>query len=189
MMLIFFNLFSPCGVVQVLPISSTGCRNDALGAGLLNSPSMDNWRKQSPMPAIYQHRLIVPNDAIDGQGHVNNLEYVRWMQEAAIAHSDAQGWSAERYQQFGAGWVVRTHKIEYLQAAFAGDEITVYTWVSNFRKIRSLRKYKIVRTTDRATLAVAETDWAFIAHDRRVPRRIPPEVAEAFLVVPEEDEP
>lgn len=141
------------------------------------------------MPAIYEYRLTVPDDAIDGQGHVNNLEYVRWMQEAAIAHSDAQGWTAERYRQSGAGWVVRTHKIEYLQAAFAGDEVTVYTWVSDFRKIRSLRKYKIVRTTDETTLAIAETDWAFIGHDRRVPRRIPPEVAEAFVVVSEAYEP
>jgi len=211
-MLIFFNLFSRCGVVQVLPISSIGCRDRAiggafqsspphawrgspalalaaLGAGLLTPPIMDNTQKRPQMPAIYQHRLLVPNDAIDGQGHVNNVEYVRWMQDAAVAHSDAQGWTAERYRQLGAGWVVRTHKIEYLQAAFAGDEVHIYTWVSNFRKIRSLRKYKFVRAADGTTLAVAETDWAFIAHDRRVPRRIPPEVAEAFVAVSEENEP
>jgi len=199
-MLFFFNLFSRSGVVQVLPISCTGCRNDAFGAALLTSPPafgaglltlprLDNLRTQSLMPEIYQHRLIVPSDAIDGQGHANNVEYVRWMQDAAIAHSDAQGWTAERYRQLGAGWVVRTHKIEYLQAAFAGDEVTVYTWVSNFRKIRSLRKYKIVRAADETVLAVAETDWAFIVHDRRVPRRIPPEVAQAFVVVLEENEP
>ncbi len=141
------------------------------------------------MPAIYEYRLIVPDDAIDGQGHVNNLEYVRWMQEAAIAHSDTQGWSAERYRQIGAGWVVRSHKIEYLQAAFAGDQIVVRTWVSDFRKIRSLRKYKIVRVADQTVLAIAETDWAFIGYERRAPRRIPPEVAEAFVIVPPEEEP
>jgi acyl-CoA thioester hydrolase len=141
------------------------------------------------MPAIYEHRLIVPDDAIDGQGHANNLEYVRWMQEAAIAHSDAQGWPAERYRGLGAGWVVRSHKIEYRQAAFAGDEVVVRTWVSDFRKIRSLRKYKIIRATDDTLLAVAETDWAFIGYERRAPRRIPPEVAEAFIVVPPEEEP
>lgn len=141
------------------------------------------------MPAIYEYRLIVPADAIDGQGHVNNLEYVRWMQEAAIAHSDAQGWSAERYQQIGAGWVVRSHKIEYLQAAFAGDQVVVRTWVSDFRKIRSLRKYKIIRVSDQAVLAIAETDWAFIGYERRAPRRIPPEVAEAFVIVPSKEEP
>jgi acyl-CoA thioester hydrolase len=141
------------------------------------------------MPAIFEYKLTVPPSAIDGQGHVNNLEYVRWMQEAAVAHSAAQGWPGERYRKLGAGWVVRAHKIEYLQAAFAGDEVTVYTWVSDFRKIRSLRKYKIVRTTDRQVLAVAETDWAFIGLEQRVPRRIPPELSAAFEIVPEENEP
>ena len=65
----------------------------------------------------------------------------------------------------------------------------VYTWVSNFRKIRSLRKYKIVRPRNRAVLAVAETDWAFIGLEHRVPRRVPPEVIDAFIVVPPEQEP
>jgi acyl-CoA thioester hydrolase len=141
------------------------------------------------MPAIFEYKLTVPDSAIDGQGHVSNLEYVRWMQEAAVAHSAAQGWPRDRYRQLGAGWVVRSHKIEYLQASFAGDEVTVYTWVADFRKIRSLRKYKIVRTTDHQVLAVAETDWAFIALDQRVPRRIPAELAGAFEIVPKDREP
>jgi len=141
------------------------------------------------MPAIFTYELTVSEAAIDGQGHVNNLEYVRWMQEAAIAHSIAQGWPAARYEEIGAGWVARSHWIEYLQPAFAGDPVVVYTWVANFRKIRSLRKYKMVRTSDQAVLAVAETDWAFIGMEQRVPRRVPPEVAQAFIVVPADQEP
>jgi len=141
------------------------------------------------MPAIFAYDLIVAPAAIDEQGHVNNLEYVRWMQEAAIAHSAVQGWTAARYLEIGAGWVARSHWIEYLQPAFVGDPVVVYTWVANFRKIRSLRKYKMVRTSDQAVLAVAETDWAFIGLEHRVPRRVPPEVAGAFIVVPEDQEP
>ena len=141
------------------------------------------------MPAIYEHRLTVTEDALDEQGHVNNVEYVRWMQDAALGHSAAQGWTAERYRQLGGGWVARSHWIEYLQAAFAGDEVVVYTWVADFRKIRSLRKYKILRPRDGTVLAVAETDWAFIDYEQRAPRRVPPEVAAAFSVVPPDQEP
>jgi acyl-CoA thioester hydrolase len=141
------------------------------------------------MPAIYEHRLTVPAEAIDGQGHVNNLEYIRWMQDAAVAHSQAQGWPASRYERLGGGWVVRTHRVEYLQAAFAGDQVVIYTWVADFRKIRSLRKYKMIRQADEIVLATAETDWAFIGLEHRVPRRIPSELAEAFEVVPAEREP
>lgn len=138
------------------------------------------------MPAVYRHRLTVPQTAIDGQGHANNLEYLRWMQDAAVAHSAAQGWDAERYRQLGAGWVVRSHWIEYLRPVFAGEAITVVTWVAGFRKIRSLRKFKMLREADGALLARAETDWAFIGLQHRVPRRIPPELRDAFEVVEEE---
>jgi acyl-CoA thioester hydrolase len=135
------------------------------------------------MPAIYEHKLIVPPEAIDAQGHAGNLEYLRWTLKAAVAHSTAQGWPPERYQAASAGWVVRSHCIDYLSPAFAGDEVTVFTWVADFRKIRSLRKYKIVRTTDDVLLSRAETEWAYIGLEHRVPRRIPPELSSAFEII------
>ncbi|MCA9249145.1 MAG: acyl-CoA thioesterase [Planctomycetales bacterium] len=141
------------------------------------------------MPAVFEHCLTVPSGAIDGQGHVNNLEYLRWMQDAAVAHSAAQGWPTARYREIGAGWVVRSHKIEYRLPAFAGDRIVLLTWVANFHKIRSLRKYKITRPADGAILAIAETEWAFIGLEHHVPRRVPEELRAAFAIVADEEAP
>lgn len=78
------------------------------------------------MPQIYQYKLTVTGDAVDVNGHVNNLEYLRWMQDAAILHSDAQG-CTKATTAAGATWVVRTHRVEYLRPAFAGEEIIVLT--------------------------------------------------------------
>ena len=140
------------------------------------------------MPAIYEHTHTVLESEIDGQGHVNNIEYVKWMNWAAVAHSSLQGWRPERYREVGAGWVVRTHRIDYLQAAFAGEEIVVRTWVSDFKKVTSLRKYRILRPSDNTVLAVAETNWAFIGLEHHVPRRIPAELSGAFELVAVENE-
>ena len=141
------------------------------------------------MPAIFEFRHIVQPSEIDGQGHVNNIEYLRWMQDAAVEHSAVQGWTTQRYLEFGAVFVVRSHQIEYLQPAFAGDEIKVVTWVNNFGKFTSLRKYQVVRERDNLLLASAATNWAFISWPRRLPKRFPPELVEAFVVVPEDQEP
>lgn len=141
------------------------------------------------MPAVYHYEHLVNDAEIDAQGHVNNLEYLRWAQSAAIAHSAAQGWPMEKYREMGAGWVVRSHRIEYFQSSFVGDRIVVQTWVSNFQKIQSLRKYRIVRPADEALLAVAETNWAFVEFKHGAPRRIPGELAASFEVVPTESEP
>ena len=97
------------------------------------------------MPAVFEFPLRVSEADLDGViRHVNNLVYLKWMQSAAVAHSAVQGWTAERYQELGAGWVVRSHHIEYLRAAFANDEIIVRTWVANLKKVTSLRRFEIV---------------------------------------------
>jgi len=142
------------------------------------------------MPAVFEFPLRVTDADLDGLiRHVNNLVYLKWMQSAAVAHSAVQGWPAERYQELGAGWVVRTHQIEYLQAAFANDEIVVRTWVANLKKVTSLRRFRILRLSEgkETLLAVAATDWAFIHFATHQPKRIPPEVASAFEVVPDSD--
>lgn len=134
------------------------------------------------MPVIYEHLHTVQPSEIDLFGHANNLAYLRWMLDAAMAHSLAQGWPMERYQQLGAGWVVRAHQIEYLRAAFEAEPLIVRTWVASTRRVTSLRRYKIVRAADQVLLADASTDWAFVQFvDGRI-TRIPPEVSAAFIV-------
>jgi acyl-CoA thioester hydrolase len=135
------------------------------------------------MPEIYEYRHTVRVEEIDGQGHANNVVFVQWMQDAAVAHSAAQGWPGERYAQAGFGWVVRWHRIEYLQPALAGDQLIVRTWVATMQKVMSLRRYQFIRDGDRALLATAETMWAFIDYATVRPARILPEVAAAFTVV------
>ena len=134
------------------------------------------------MDPIYRFGLTVPETAVDGNRHVNNVAYLQWMQDAAIQHSDQTGCSRIT-RDLGATWVVRTHQIEYFNPAFAGEAIVVLTWVANFRKVRSLRRYKIVRETDQAVLAEGETDWVFVDATTGRPRAIPVEIVELFGIV------
>jgi acyl-CoA thioester hydrolase len=139
------------------------------------------------MPQIYQYKLIVPDDAVDMNGHVNNIEYIRWMQLAAVLHSDIQGCTKATID-IGATWVVRTHYIEYLRPAFAGENIIVLTWVSNFRRVQSLRRYRIIRIGDNAVLVEGETDWVFVDAKTGRLRSIPKDVILKFKVLPKDNE-
>ena len=58
-------------------------------------------------PGVFAHAVTIPAAAMDGNGHVNNLEYLRWMQEIAMAHSDARGWDLARYGVAGSSWVTQ----------------------------------------------------------------------------------
>ena len=139
------------------------------------------------MPQIYQYKLTVPDDAVDMNGHVNNIEYIRWMQLAAVLHSDIQGCTKATID-IGATWVVRTHYIEYLRPAFAGENIIVLTWVSNFRRVQSLRRYRIIRIGDNAILVEGETDWVFVDAKTGRLRSIPKDVILKFEVLPKDNE-
>jgi acyl-CoA thioester hydrolase len=132
------------------------------------------------MTRCFEFRHRVGPEEIDPLGHVNNVAYVDWMQQAAMAHSAALGWPGDRYRRSGAGWVVRSHAIEYLRSAIDGDEILVQTWVATMRKATSLRKYRIVRSGDGELLAEAETLWAFVNFATGQPMRIPREIAAAY---------
>lgn len=139
------------------------------------------------MSQVYHYKLTVPEDAVDINGHVNNIEYIRWMQMAAVLHSDARG-CTRATAAAGATWVVRTHKIKYLRPAFAGEKLIVLTWVSNFRRVQSLRKYRIIRMKDRAVLVDGETEWVFVGAKTGRLRSIPPDVMSSFELLPGEKE-
>jgi acyl-CoA thioester hydrolase len=135
------------------------------------------------MPDVYHHEHTIRDDEIDRQGHVNNLRFLHWMIDAAVAHSAAQGWTHDDYLRLGAAWVVRSHQIKYLQSAYAGEAIVVRTWVANMKRFSSVRKYRIVRRTDDALLASAETEWVLVNLNTRALAPIPAELSASFTIV------
>ena len=140
------------------------------------------------MNPIYQFDIQVTADVVDGNGHVNNVAYIQWLQDAAVRHARESGCMAATTAA-GASWVVRSHYIEYLAPAFAGDTLTVLTWVVNFQKVRSLRKYKIIRVADQTVVARAQTDWVFVNAKTGRPQTIPGEVKNTLPIVGKEMEP
>ena len=137
------------------------------------------------MPGIYEHRHAVRDEEIDAQGHVNNLRYMHWAIDAAVAHSRVQGWTHDRYSGLGIAWVVRSHTIKYLQSALAGDEIIVRTWIADMQRFSSTRKYRMVRAGDGVVLAAAETQWVLVDTAKRGLARIPEELIASFTIVDE----
>lgn len=131
--------------------------------------------------AVYSYEFIVPKTAVDQNGHVNNVMYVQWMQDAAVRHYESMGGS-KLTQAIGATWVVRSHSVEYQKPAFEGERIRVETWVVNLRRVRSLRRYRFLRVTDEELLVRGETDWVFVDANSGAPRAIPAEVAGLFTL-------
>ncbi len=141
------------------------------------------------MTPIFEYFHTVTDDEIDEQGHANNVVFVGWMQDAAVAHSATLGWTAQRYEQLGMGWVARRHTIDYLRPAFVGDQLVVETHVADMKRATSTRRYRILRRADGELLAKAETHWAFINYATGRPTRILPEILASFQILSEPAKP
>jgi acyl-CoA thioester hydrolase len=133
-----------------------------------------------PPTLIHTFHLTVPASAIDENGHVNNVEFVRWMQLAAIAHADAVGCTAAT-RAHNVLWVVRKHIIEYRLPAFLNDHLEIRTWIADCRLVSSRRNYEFHRTSDHALLAKGQTDWVLLDAATLTPTPIPAHIQHLYL--------
>jgi acyl-CoA thioester hydrolase len=102
---------------------------------------------------------VVPGD-IDELGHVNNVVYLRWVQDVAIAHWTAASTDAQRAD---VAWVAIRHEIDYKHPALPGDAIVARTWVGTADANRFERHTEILRAADQKVLARARTLWVPIS--------------------------
>nr|WP_170181123.1 thioesterase family protein [Chlorobaculum thiosulfatiphilum] len=121
--------------------------------------------------------------SIDGYGHVNNIEYLRWMQEVATAHTASEGWTLDRYRQSCAIWVVRRHTIDYLSPAYAGERLDLHTWIEWVKDCQSVRRYLLTRAGEHRALVRAETLWVCVDPESGRPKRVLEDFIQAFDLV------
>jgi acyl-CoA thioester hydrolase len=121
---------------------------------------------------------VLPDD-IDEQNHVNNIVYLRWVQDVATAHWRAVA-SAEA--QATIGWVVLRHEIDYKAPATLGDEIVLRTWVGKATRLTFERFTEIRRNRDGRLLSEARTLWCPIDAQTSRPVRVSVEVRAQFSI-------
>lgn len=121
---------------------------------------------------------VLPAD-IDAQDHVNNIVYLRWVQEVATAHWQAV---ASPEAQESIGWVVLRHEIDYKTPAARGDEVVLCTWVGKATRLTFERFTEIRRNRDSQVLCQARTLWCPIDAQTGRPVRVPAEVRTQFSI-------
>ncbi len=107
----------------------------------------------------FEHRFAVEAKDIDRMGHVNNIVYVRWIQDMAVKHWRVR---ATDEQQAKVLWVVVRHEIDYLRAAVEGDEIVARTWVGSATRTTYERLTEIERAADKKLLVKARSVWCAV---------------------------
>jgi len=120
---------------------------------------------------VFTLPLTISAQDIDDNGHVNNVVYVRWLQDAGTAHWNARFPDEDRERW---SWVALRHEIDYRRALKLGDEVRAVTWVGDAEGPRFPRFVRIEGPNGLA--AQGKSEWCLVDFKTMKPARIPPEM-------------
>ena len=138
---------------------------------------MTHWQWVLPDP--FTMTIRVRDEDLDRLGHANNVIYVQWLEDISWAHIESVGLTWSLQEELGRAMAIVRTEIDYKAAAFAGDELILGTWLVEFDgKLRSGRRFQLVRPSDGRTLIEAESRHVCIDTSTQKPTRVPPPMAE-----------
>ncbi|HSQ46193.1 MAG TPA: thioesterase family protein [Lutibacter sp.] len=119
----------------------------------------------------FSYTLIVNKIDLDVLDHVNNVTYLKWVQNVAEKH-----WSEIANADINNKyvWVVIRHEIDYYLPAILNDEITITTYIGDSYGVKSERFVEIKR--DDKILVKAKTNWCLLDKNTMKPVKVPDEI-------------
>jgi acyl-CoA thioester hydrolase len=125
---------------------------------------------------VHRHPIGIEPADIDFMGHVNNAIYLKWVQEAVVAH-----WRRPAPAEAVAKhlWVALKHEITYRRPAFLDDEVVASVVVEKVHGARAFYRTLIERGEE--VLAEVRSSWCCIDAETLRPARIARDVAARFL--------
>jgi acyl-CoA thioester hydrolase len=126
---------------------------------------------------VFEYLITILPIDIDEQNHVNNISYLKWVQEAAIAHWTSVA-TKEMNEQYM--WVVSRHEIDYLKQAFIHNKLVAKTWVVEPEGAKSFRYVDIYDMETNNIIAKIKTTWYLLDAKTKRPRRIEADLVTVF---------
>ncbi|MCC6370068.1 MAG: acyl-CoA thioesterase [Bacteroidia bacterium] len=119
---------------------------------------------------------VLPED-IDQLGHVNNIIYLKWVQEAATGH-----WSCLATEEMKRNyvWMIVRHEIDYLKSCVLESNIVAKTWVGESEGVKSVRFVALIEPDTQKIMAKVKTTWILLDVASKRPKRVTPEIIELF---------
>ncbi|WP_192821192.1 thioesterase family protein [Rufibacter sp. LB8] len=129
----------------------------------------------NPHPSAFCLDIAITASDIDDLGHVNNVVYLKWVQEVSSGHWDEIAPPAIKEKYL---WVVLRHEIDFLKPVFLGESITGYTWVGDYQGAKFERYVTLYKAGTLEKVASAKTIWCLVDAKSIRPMRIEQELVD-----------
>jgi acyl-CoA thioester hydrolase len=114
---------------------------------------------------------------IDANGHVNNVVYLAWAQDLAVAHWTSR---APAEDQARWAWIVLRHEVDYRRPLKLGETARGFTWVADAPDGPRYDRMVRIESSDGSMCAQVRTVWCLIDPASGRPQRVPPIMVELF---------
>ncbi len=127
-------------------------------------------------PAPHLVPITVQPSDIDFMGHVNNANYLNWVQDAVINH-----WRTFAPADAVAAhlWVALKHEITYRRPTFLEDTVIAHVILEKVQGARAFYETIIKRGED--VLAEVKSSWCCLDAETLRPARLTRDLVEKFL--------
>ncbi len=117
---------------------------------------------------------------IDFAGHVSNIVYIQWLENARLRLLEAAGLPAQELaRDYGLVAILARTEIHYLLPLYMGDRVCVEAWISRLRRASATIDVHFYRGTE--LVATAHQDGLFIDVVTKKPARISADLRDRFL--------
>lgn len=106
---------------------------------------------------VHEKEIIITEEFTDDNRHVNNVQYVHWVEMMAAEHWDLLKQKTKYAKNI---WFLVDHHIQYKQQLYPGDKILVRTYPQIPEGIRQPRKVEFYK--DDALVVDSRTKWIMI---------------------------
>lgn len=108
---------------------------------------------------VFSIKKKVISEYLDDLNHVNNVQYLLWVQEVAKKHWEFLVGENIDIHHF---WVVRSHQIDYKYSAKIEDELLINTYVGETQDYISERIVEIFLMPSRKLITRCNTKWCYV---------------------------
>jgi acyl-CoA thioester hydrolase len=123
---------------------------------------------------LFKIEKTVKKKHLDEFNHVNNVQYLFWVQEVAEVH-----WCKlieNKNISIKGSWIVRSHKIEYKNFTNLNDKIIISTYVKNAQGFLSERVIIMKLKNSKKILVKCLIKWCFVELNTLKLKKIPQKI-------------
>ena len=118
------------------------------------------------MKLVHTKEIVVSDEHLDELNHVNNVQFVHWVEEMAKEHWELLKHQTNYSEDF---WVIHDHHIQYKKQVFKGEKLTMKTYPEKPEGLKQPRKVEFYR--DGELVVDSRTLWImFDKHTGKIKR-------------------